>query len=461
MLVVLAVYAAGVYVFISRSLSESLDQQLQDDFWWAAAMVDQEPDGTITSSADESGSEEQPLWLQVWSLDGQLLYRNIQAQLNPVPGSQALVAQGVDGVVSVPSTNVVVRILTRPREAIGRNLGRSGAIRTRPVVIQVARSETPMRQELRELLLILVFGLPVGAAIAGLGGYVLARRALTPVERMAERAQLITADRLSDRLPVGNPRDELGRLATVFNQTLERLEASFEQMRRFTADVSHELRTPLTAIRSVGEVGLRERRDDEAYRGIIGSMLEEVDRLSGLVDRLLTLSRAETGQTRLSVEAIDLGELAANVAGHLGVLAEEKDQSIEIDAAGSPKGLGDRLMVRQALINLVDNAIKYTPAGGRIRIRGFESPSGDAVLEVSDSGPGIAAGHSAQVFDRFYQQGGSEPGGGSGVGLGLAIAKWAVEMNGGQLSLEQGNGAGCTFRMTLPAVAHPAGAKRV
>ena len=226
-----------------------------------------------------------------------------------------------------------------------------------------------MRRELGQLVLLFVFGLPLGVAAAGLGGYSLARRALAPVDRMAERARYITAERLSDRLPVDNPNDELGRLASVFNDTLGRLESSFEQMRRFTADVSHELRTPLTAIRSVGEVGLRGQRDEHAYRGIIGSMLEEVDRLACLVDRLLAFSRAETGQARLSVESIDLGELADEVAAHLGVLAEEKKQALTVEHLGAPRCLGDRVVLRQALINLVDNAIKYTPVAGQIRIR--------------------------------------------------------------------------------------------
>ena len=181
-----------------------------------------------------------------------------------------------------------------------------------------------MRQELRDLLVVLVIGLPMAVTVAGLGAYWLARRALAPVERMTERAQLITADRLGERLPVHNPDDEMGRLALVFNETLARLEQSFEQMRRFTADVSHELRTPLTAIRSVGEVGLRGHRDEAGYRTIVGSMLEEADRLASLVDRLLTLSRAETRQARLSKDVFELTALVDEVAGHLSVLAEEK-----------------------------------------------------------------------------------------------------------------------------------------
>src|SRR6202140_1816514 len=177
---------------------------------------------------------------------------------------------------------------------------------------------------------------------------------------MAERAQSITADRLHDRLPIGNPNDELGRLASVFNETLGRLESSFDQMRRFTADVSHEVRTPLTAIRSVGEVGLRARRDEGAYGGIIGSMLEEADPLTSLVDRLLALSRAETGPAMLSVDVINLGELVDNVVAHLGVLAEEKDQSLTVERLGLPLALGDRFMLRQGLIKLVHNDLPFT-----------------------------------------------------------------------------------------------------
>src|SRR4030095_13895933 len=163
-----------------------------------------------------------------------------------------------------------------------------------------------------------------------------------------------------------NPDDELGRLATVFNETLSRLESSFEQMRRFTSDASHELRTPLTAIRSVGEVGLRGRRDEGAYREIIGSMLEEADRLALLVDRLLTLSRADAGRRKLSTDVVDLSTLASEVVEQLDVLAEEKHQSLSVDLKAHPIWMGDRMVLRQALLNLVDNAIKYSPESAQI-----------------------------------------------------------------------------------------------
>lgn len=438
MMVVLGVYAGVVYAYVSRSISDALDQSLRGDFQWASAMVDQRPDGTFTWFEPEGFGGEASPWLQVWSQDGQLLYRSSEAMRRPVPETTTLLAQTDDRIVSIPTDTVPVRVLSR-----------RGKIASKPVVIQVARWEAQARQELREVALILIFGLPLGVAAAGLGGYTLARRALLPIERMTERARTITAENLHDRLPVHNPDDEMGRLATVFNETLGRLEASFDQMRRFTADVSHELRTPLTAIRSVGEVGLREHRDETAYRGIVGSMLEEVDRLAGLVDRLLTLSRAETGQAKLSVEVIDLRDLADEVVGHLGVLAEEKRQTIAVETHGRPHALGDRLVLRQAVINLVDNAIKFSPVAGRILI-GIWEAGGRAMLDVSDSGPGIKADAQSRVFDRFFREDAGTSVDAGGSGLGLSIAKWAVDANGGQLTLEKTGAAGTTFRIALP-----------
>jgi len=435
MTLVLAMYAGAILAYVSRSASQLLNQQLRTDFQWSTVMVEQTPEGGITWNGEEA-IEEHP-WLQVWGADGKLLFRNDVALGQPDVGLD-LANLPDDTFVSVPTGDgVPLRVLSRRGEVAGS-----------PVVIQVGRSEQALRQQIRTVALILLLGLPVGVATAGLGGYMLARRALTPIERMTERAETITAERLSDRLPVSNPDNEMGRLATVFNATLARLEESFEQMRSFTADVSHELRTPLTAIRSVGEVGLRGRRDEAGYRAIIGSMLEEVDRLAGLVDRLLTLSRAETGVATRSIEAVALRDLADTVVADLAVLAEEKSQQLVVEAHGSPRGLGDRLMLRQALINLVDNAIKFAPADTAIVIRIVESAS-QAVVDVVDRGPGIPAAEREHIFGRFFRAS-SAPADVAGTGLGLSIAKSAVETSGGTLTLERSDQQGSTFRITLP-----------
>jgi heavy metal sensor kinase len=450
MAVVLGVYVLAVYVFLRENMSDTLDQQLRRDFGWAAATVDYTTDGGFEWTDPEIVVGDDAPWVQVWSADGgQLLVSSAEARRRPIPESQRLATQVDDRIVLVPTEEARFRVLT----------GRSafdparGAVVAVPFIIQVARPETAMRERLSELSALLALGLPLAVAVAGLGGYAVARRALAPVERMTVRARSITAERLSARLPVHNPDDEMGRLALVFNETLGRLERSFEQMRRFTSDVSHELRTPLTAIRSVGEVGLRGGpREETAYRGIIGSMLEEADRLAGLVDRLLTLSRAESGQAALSRERVDLLALSENVVAHLGVLAEEKRQRLTIDREGGrPPGDGaltviaDRLLLRQALINLVDNAIKFSPAGADIRIR-VAGTREEASVDVVDAGPGIAEAARARIFDRFYR---GEDASVAGTGLGLSIARGAVEANGGRLVLELTGPTGSTFRMTL------------
>jgi heavy metal sensor kinase len=450
MMVVLAVYAGVVYVSVGGSLSQALDGKLRDDFKWPKDMMSSEEvrallRGDVKDKQDsgEEASEGGSPWLQVWSENGEkLLKQTYEARKTPIPDA-ARFARSARAEVEIRTLQNMIppyRILT------GKTM--VGGI---PLIVQVAESEGPMRTYRRDLFLILLLGLPLAVAISGLGGYFLARRALAPVDRMAEQARLITAERLKERLPVDNPRDELGRLATVFNQTLMRLESSFDQMRRFTADASHELRTPLTAMRSVGEIGLRGRRDPAAYREVIGSMLEEVDRLSLLVDRLLTLSRADSGESTLSRERVDLCELAEEVTTQLGVLAEEKQQTLAVAAGGQSLCLGDRMVLRQALLNLVDNAIKYSPIGGRIAVTVSTSANGMAVLDVSDTGPGIPLDMRPRVFDRFYRADRSRSReNGGGTGLGLSIARWAVEVNGGQLTLESSEGPGATFRITLP-----------
>jgi heavy metal sensor kinase len=436
MLVVLAVYAAGVMAFVSRSASRALDDRIRSDFNWASEMWEKRPDGTLTWFEGENGGEGP--WMTVWGPEGDVLYRTRFAEWYPIESSAELASQADGRIIGVPLTHSVFRVLS----------GRS-RLDGRPVVIQVARSEATMWLELRELTLFLGLGLPLAVVVAGLGGYLMARRALAPVERMAERARSITADRLSDRLPVDNPRDEFGRLASVFNDTLARLEASFERMHRFTSDVSHELRTPLTAIRSVGEVGLREHRSERAYREIIGSMLEEVERLGCLVEHILTLSRTDRGQAALSTEVVDIRELADGVAAQLGVLAEEKRQVIEITGTRAADCLADRLILQQAFSNVVDNAIKYGPEGGRVGIHISSTPT-EAVIDISDTGPGIDPSRAPHVFDRFYR--GASADSTAGAGLGLSIAKWAVEAVGGQLQLHRTAETGSVFRLVLPRV---------
>jgi len=316
--------------------------------------------------------------------------------------------------------------------------------------VSAALDETSLRDTLWTLALIFATGIPFAAGLAVAGGYFLAGRVLAPVGAMAQKAREITAESLAKRLPVDNAGDEFGQLATVFNDTLARLQDAFERLRRFTADASHELRTPLTAMRSVGEVALQGTLDAVTYRDVIGSMLEEVDRLTRLVESLLILTRADSGKVQLVAEDLDLGGLAGNVIDQLHVLADEKQQELTLRAPIPVHAMGDAALIRHALMNLIHNAIKYTPNGGTIAVH-VNATDKKAMIEVQDTGPGIPAVHRDRIFDRFYRVDTSRSREEGGVGLGLAIVRWAVEANGGHIELASDGTEGSLFRVILPA----------
>jgi len=315
--------------------------------------------------------------------------------------------------------------------------------------VYVAIDEGLLRRTLETFAAILSIGVPFAAGLALAAGYLLAGRVLAPIGAMADKARRISAHSLAERLPEGNPRDEFGRLAAVLNDALSRVQDSFEQLRRFTADASHELRTPLTAMRSVGEVALQRRLGPEGYRDVIGSMLEEVEHLTRLAENLLALTRAESGAIALQRDRASLGALAEEVADSLRVLAEEKGQRLEVDASLPAFAEFDPSVLRQGLTNLLHNAIKYTPAGGSVRIAVLRLPGANVGIEIRDSGPGIPAAHRERIFERFYRADEARSRDAGGVGLGLAIARWAIEANGGRIELESELGAGSLFRIVL------------
>jgi heavy metal sensor kinase len=424
---VLVAYAAVVFTVLERSLWQQLDQALHESV--------EHLDSSIAAGGTNPLAGEDD-WAAVFTTDGQLLYQSQKAARTPLPG---LAAPSSAHRVSVMMPN---RRFLRVRDDVQ-------TVGDRRLIVRVAQSEDRVRAEVATLLWIMGLGLPIAVAIAAFGGYHLARRALSPVDAMAERAQAISADRLSERLPIRNPNDEIGRLARVINDLLGRLELSFSQMQRFTADASHELRTPLTAIRTVGEVALRNAKDEAGLRETVGSMLEEATRLTRLIDAMLMLSRADSGRIPVNRRESSLHDLVAEVAAQLNVLAEDKNQSIVI--AADPAAVSanvDPVILRLALVNLVDNAIRYSPAGGRIDLQ-VRNGGREATIDVRDQGPGVSPIHQQRIFERFYRVDEARSRQDGGAGLGLAIARWAVEVHDGRLEIISEPGAGSVFRIRL------------
>lgn len=381
-------------------------------------------------------------FVEVLSPDGKVLYRNERLG-DRVLGGAPLAAEGVGG-YSVRSERLGdgtrVRMVSRIHSLDGRRL-----------LIRLAHSEEPLWSRLNDVLIASMFVLPLILALAGFAGYGLVRRALGPIEQMARRAQEITPQRLHERLPNDHTNDELGQLAHVFNETLARLERAFEQLRRFTSDASHELRTPLAAIRSVGEVGLQKDGSRAEYRDIIGSMLEEVNRLTSLVDNLLTISRADAGSLQLQLAEVPVMQLAREAAALFEVLIEEKSLSLTLTGDESASVLGDRLFLRQALVNVLHNAVKYSPIAGVVSVR-VQSSVDEVLVEIEDDGPGVPSEDREKIFDRFYRVDKARWRQSGGAGLGLAITKWVIEAHSGAIALGNATARGCLFRIQLPRV---------
>jgi heavy metal sensor kinase len=441
----LVAYAVCVSMFFLHNLREQLDASLDRDVETVEGDLFINSAGKLELNSHEGEAEadelDQGYFLEVWALNGNLLYRSEQLgdqALGPVPENSAKRIRESAKSLRLPS-GMRVRTLSRSHYIP------SGT----SVIVRLAVSEEGLWGEFWEMVAVLGIGLPITVAFVALMGYLVAGRALKPVDSMAKRAAEITADHLHERLEINNPNDELGQLGRAFNTALARLESSFDQLRRFTADASHELRTPLTAIRSVGEVSLQKQGNEKYYRDTIGSMLEETNRLTRLVDSLLTMSRADGGRVQLHLAETDLVDLAEESASLLEVLAEEKEQTVRIEGNQAVMVSADRTILRQALVNLIDNAVKYSPVKGDIRINVTDNEQ-YAYVEVQDSGPGISAEHRSRIFERFYRVDKARTRAEGGTGLGLSIAQWAVAAHKGSIEVQSETGRGSVFRIQLP-----------
>jgi len=380
-------------------------------------------------------------FVEVRSPMGSVLFRNKRLGDSAL-GGIPLPREGVEGYSprSIRLSNGKhVRLISRAYVLDGYQL-----------VIRLAQSEEPMQSVLRELAIASTLTLPMILVGVGFAGYSLAGRMLSPIEEMVNRVRQITAERLSERLPNPDVDNELGRLARVFNDTLARLERAFDQLRRFTSDCSHELRTPLTLIRSLGEVGLHKNGTCEDYRDVLGSMLEEVNRLTTLVNDLLIIARADSGCLQIERKVVPLMAVAREAANLFDVLIEEKSLRLVLEGDEHAEVEGDSLFLRQTLANLIHNAVKYSPVGEVIWVKVRDGATDRVEVEVQDHGPGIPPEDRDKVFDPFFRVGKSGPREFGGAGLGLSIAKWVVEAHGGSIGLGTVARAGCTFRISLP-----------
>jgi heavy metal sensor kinase len=319
--------------------------------------------------------------------------------------------------------------------------------------VVIITSDAELNDQLEALGNVLIATVVLALLVSGTGGWLLTRRSLLPLTAMAAATEHITASNLAKRVPVANPRDELGRLALSFNDLLSRLDTAFVQQRQFMADTSHELRTPLSIVRTSAQVALQKpQREESEYREALAMIEQQAQRLTGIVEDLFALARADMGQLPLAPGQLYLDEVVAEVGAASAVLGNQKRVRVIVTPAQESAYRGDEKLLRRMLLNLLDNAVRFTPAGGAVTLSLQRLPEAYRI-SVVDTGPGIPTEARPHIFERFFRGSGIYGDGQpapSGAGLGLPIARTIAQLHGGDLKLETSGPDGSTFVVSLP-----------
>jgi heavy metal sensor kinase len=432
--IALMAFAAGVYAFVAAEERAAVDRILReraDSFVRSVATESSEQpqsSAVLEVARDFARSDDDVI---VYDSAGRLVFRSSPHELHDTPA--------ID----------VARLGLFTRDGV-----RCIAARAGNYIFVSAESLTGRRNALKRLREAFVVLIPIALLIAGFGGYFLASRSLAPVARITDAASRIEAENLSERIPVRNRDDELGRLAAVLNALLQRLERSFQQQKQLLADTSHELRTPVTIIRSEAEVTLSRGRNPDEYRHALEVIRSESAHLTSLIEGVLLLARADAQQKSISTAPLQLASVIDGSVSALRRVASAREISLSCSAEGPMPMRGDAELLRRMLLNLLDNAIKFTKSGGQVRVDAHRDGP-NYVIDVSDTGGGIPLGAQEKIFDRFFradaERGRSDDrDSASGAGLGLPIARWIARAHGGDLRLLRSTAEGSTFEVVLP-----------
>jgi heavy metal sensor kinase len=464
----LILFGVLAYYFTGETLSENLDLSLRAEARWMRDFIQPQASkikpgkrsidiilgkkvrrpasrDSSTVREDSTAEESDEIWNQI--------FRHVQnTKAYPVQHRKGTILHrsyslGTDSLIVTDTIKANAILLTTVY--LNGEPVRIAATRDRNFTYYVGYPIADLRELLDNFFVIFLILTPIAVALSIIGGLALAKKALQPVDEVTTRARTITAQNLDQTIPVRAANDEIGRLIVTINDMIGRLHASFAQVRQFSADASHELRTPLTVIRGEIELALRSKKTPEEYRRVLESTLEEILRLTSIINNLLTLAKAEQGLTKADFSEVDLKDLVEELYEDSAILAEGKNIAVTLKTNAPITIVGDRTRLRQLFLNLIDNAIKYTPEGGAVTLA-MEQQNGSAVFRVEDTGIGIPQEDIGKIFDRFYRVDKARSRELGGTGLGLSIAKWIAELHRGTISVSSEPQKGSVFTVQLP-----------
>jgi two-component system, OmpR family, sensor kinase len=444
---VLITFSVVLYVLTARNLRDDVDQSLEETA--TAAVRSLQERGFLPLIDEEELLSQFPelaridKFFQIFSPSGTITIRSPNIRQHEVPLSRTALEATLNGQTILESAKYPheppLRLISVPI------IHRDNLL----YIVQVGTSMESIEDTLRRFLILLVVAMPIALAVSLAAGWFLAGRALRPVDAITLAAQRIAAGDLSQRLTMPTAPDEIGRLAGTFNNMIGRLDTSFRQIRQFTSDASHELRTPLTVMKGETELVLRRPRALEDYQAVLESNLEEIDRMTRIVEELLFLSRADMGEVKMESKPVLLEALVEDIHRQAPLLGQDRNIEVVLGTVMPALVQGDELRLRELLLNLVENAIKYSHPGGKVEI-GLVTVGQEAILSVTDQGIGIGSEDHTKIFNRFFRTDGARNHTKKGTGLGLAICAWIVEFHKGRISVKSAVGQGSTFTVTLP-----------
>lgn len=452
LVLIMILFTSALYLVMSRALQDQIDRSLEEAAKAAARSLEEHRFGPFLLLDDLAQAFPELALLdkffQIFGPGGQVTLQSANILTQEIPLSQTALEAALVGQATFESVRfqeeIPIRLLSYPIRH-GENLVN---------ILRVGTSLRPVEEMLHRLIFVLLVASPLAVAVSMLGVWFLAGRALRPVDAITLTAQRIAAGDLTQRIQTRS-KGEIGRLASTFNDMIARLEASFRQIRQFSADASHELRTPLTIIKGETELALRKPRSPELYREVLESNLEEIDRMNRTVEELLFLSRADLGEIKVASDPVQLDSLIQEVQQQAIVLGQDRQVETTLGRVEPAQVLGDEWRLREMLLNLVDNAVKYSRQTGTVQLS-LVLEGNMARLSVRDHGIGISPEEQGHIFDRFYRTDAARAHFQKGTGLGLSICKWIAEAHHGRIQVESILGQGSCFTILLPLLISPA-----